>query len=379
VDRIIAEAREAMRTWLYVGWLCLLPLVAAAQPSGQATLTGTVVDAETGDPLPGAHVFIAQSTRGTTTDADGRFRLADVPLGAQRLYVSMLGYVPATRDTLLRDARTYHFQFRLVPEVIDLDGITVTAERDRKWASRLRKFEREFLGTSDRAEQTEILNPEVLSFDGGWGRLEAWAQEPLILENRALGYRIRYFLEEFERVGGTVRYDGEPLFELMAPATPEQAAAWTEARRRAFHGSFHHFLVALLNGRTREAGFLTFRRFSLDRAGGHRMRFRLDPQDIIRPGPTPSVHLLDFSNYAEIVYTGEQESDAFLRWHGALWSDPGPQRSWIELTDGPTRVDRHGEVVDPYGVTVYGYFAFERVADQLPKDYRPEEEWAKGE
>ncbi|NBB87674.1 MAG: carboxypeptidase-like regulatory domain-containing protein [Bacteroidetes bacterium] len=368
-----------MRTWLYVGWLCLLPVVAAAQPSGQATLAGTVVDAETGDPLPGAHVFIAQSTRGTTTDADGRFRLADVPLGAQRLYVSMLGYAPATRDTLLRDARTYHFRFRLEPEVIDLEGITVTAERDRKWARRLRKFEREFLGTSVRAEQTTILNPEVLSFDGGWGRLEAWAQEPLLLENRALGYRIRYFLEEFERTGGTVRYDGEPLFELMTPKTPEQAAAWAEARRRAFQGSFHHFLVALLDGRTREAGFLTFRRFSLDRTGGHRMRFGLDPQDLIRPGPTPAVHLLDFSNYVEIVYTGEDESDAFLRWHGAPWNRPGPQRSWIELTDRPARVDRHGEVVDPYGVTVYGYFAFERVADQLPKDYRPDEGWAKGE
>jgi hypothetical protein len=235
------------------------------------------------------------------------------------------------------------------------------------------------LGTSDRAKQTEILNPEVLSFDGGWGRLEAWAREPLILENLALGYRIRYFLEEFERVGGTVRYDGEPLFEPMTPDTPEQAGSWTEARRRAFHGSFHHFLVALIDGRTREAGYRTYRRFSLDRVGRSGLGFGLDPQDLIRPSPTPAVHLLDFSNYVEIVYTGEEESGAFLRWHGAPWDRPGPQRSWIELTDGPTRVDRHGEVVDPYGVTVYGYFAFERVADQLPKDYRPEEGWAKGE
>jgi hypothetical protein len=27
--------------------------------------------------------------------------------------------------------------------------------------------------------------------------------------------------------------------------------------------------------------------------------------------------------------------------------------------------------LDPYGVTVYGYFAFERIADDVPKEYRP--------
>ena len=31
----------------------------------------------------------------------------------------------------------------------------------------------------------------------------------------------------------------------------------------------------------------------------------------------------------------------------------------------------NGEVRDPYGLTVYGYFAFERVADDVPKEYRP--------
>jgi hypothetical protein len=47
------------------------------------------------------------------------------------------------------------------------------------------------------------------------------------------------------------------------------------------------------------------------------------------------------------------------------------QRSWIKLTNGPTVVDQNGEVIDPYGVTVYGYFAFERIADDVPKEYRP--------
>jgi len=43
---------------------------------------------------------------------------------------------------------------------------------------------------------------------------------------------------------------------------------------------------------------------------------------------------------------------------------------WLER--GPATVDYKGEVVERYGVTVSGYFGFERVADQVPKEYRPQ-------
>ena len=35
-------------------------------------------------------------------------------------------------------------------------------------------------------------------------------------------------------------------------------------------------------------------------------------------------------------------------------------------------VDYKGDVLDPYGVTFYGFLAYERVADELPREYRPE-------
>ncbi len=352
--------------------LGLLAPPAARAQAAYATLAGTVIDAETGAPLPGAHVFIAASMMGTATDDAGRFRLDRVPPGAHRLYVSMLGFESAARDTLLRGDRSYTFAFHLAPKVLNVGEVTVTAERDERWKKRLRAFERLFLGESANADSTRILNPEVLDFEGGWGRLEAWAEAPLVIENRALGYRLRYFLKEFIRSGGTIKYDGEPLFEELEPESRAQAAAWTENRRRAYFGSLRHYLLALLAGRCEEEGFTTYRRFSLDHLAGTQDRFWIDPQKLLRAGPSPTEKELRFAGYVEVLYRREAEEDAYLRWRGAsAWSTPANQRSWMKLTDGPTLVDHTGEVLDPYGVTVYGYFAFERIADLVPKEYRP--------
>jgi hypothetical protein len=57
-----------------------------------STLRGTVRDADTHQPLSGASVQLLDSDRGTTTAADGTFRLENLPIGRYTLTVSYLGY-----------------------------------------------------------------------------------------------------------------------------------------------------------------------------------------------------------------------------------------------------------------------------------------------
>ena len=93
-------------------------------------------------------------------------------------------------------------------------------------------------------------------FDSNWlGAFQARAVEPLLITNNALGYRVKYVLKEFKREGSTIRYDGDPLFEELSPETEEQEQRWVQNRELAFHGSFHHFLLALLDGETTERRF----------------------------------------------------------------------------------------------------------------------------
>ncbi|WKN42107.1 TonB-dependent receptor [Tunicatimonas pelagia] len=68
----------------------------SAQPEKKAvafgSITGQVIDAVTGDPLPGASVFIKGTNVGSSTDLTGEYLIRKVPEGAQTIVVNYLGY-----------------------------------------------------------------------------------------------------------------------------------------------------------------------------------------------------------------------------------------------------------------------------------------------
>ena len=373
--------RQPFRSLLLAGLLLPAPLL--AQTVELATLTGTVTDSTTGAPLEGAHVFIAVSMSGAVTDADGRYRLDGVPVGAHRLYVSRLGYEPEPRDVLLRRGGMHVFDFELQPSAIELGEVIVEAKRNRRWKRQLEEFTRLFLGETPNAQETKIMNPEVLDFEGRAGHLKAHASEPLLIENHALGYRIQYFLKDFASTPTRVQYDGEPLFEEMTPSGPEEAARWTAKRDSAFYGSFRHFILAALAGQLEEQGFKLYGRPAPDGTTGGgpegagltatripEQRFPTEAENLYVDGEVPTEKVLDFDGFAEFVYLGETETEAFLEWQGRP-GRPKYQSSFLWLERGPTVVDYKGDLHDPYGVTTAGFLAFERVADELPKEYRP--------
>jgi TonB-dependent starch-binding outer membrane protein SusC len=66
--------------------------VSAAFAQGRE-VTGTILDATLKDPLPGVTVLIKGTTRGTTTDLDGKFSIMVQP-GDQALVFSFVGFTP---------------------------------------------------------------------------------------------------------------------------------------------------------------------------------------------------------------------------------------------------------------------------------------------
>lgn len=357
-----------------LGLVLLMGPALCAQPLDGVTITGTVVDDSTGAPLPDTHVFVSGSMAGTTVQEDGSFRLSGLATGAKRLYVTRLGYEPVRRSLLFRTDTTLSLTVRLERTVIKAGEVTVRADREDEWYERLSRFKRLFIGTSDRAQRCYLRNPNVLQFDTAWwGRFEADATRPLTLENWALGYRLVYYLEEFQQRGDIVRWDGEQVFEPLTPRDSAEAQRWMENRRRAFRGSLRHFLLALLNDRVEEEQFRLYRipRAQAYRHTGRAHRVPVD-RDWILDKSADSLHEIRFPGTLEVVYDSESESEAFLDW-GDLHRRPRDhQVSHIRLNKRPIHVDEHGEIVEPYGATLYGYFAFtQRAAELLPREYRP--------
>jgi hypothetical protein len=76
---------------------------------GQYTLKGKVTDAETGDPIAFASVFLQGKTSGITTDFEGNYLLTVSSLG-DSLSVSYLGYTKQTKALEKVSEQTINFQ-----------------------------------------------------------------------------------------------------------------------------------------------------------------------------------------------------------------------------------------------------------------------------
>lgn len=79
---------------LLLAALLLLPLATSGQEADSETgrIAGVVTDAETGEPLVGANVWLVGTTLGAATDVEGRFRILDVPAGDHAVQVTYIAY-----------------------------------------------------------------------------------------------------------------------------------------------------------------------------------------------------------------------------------------------------------------------------------------------
>jgi Ca-activated chloride channel family protein len=112
---------------------------AARVAAPEVVVTGRVTDAATGAPLQGAQVMLERTRVGTTTGADGRYRLTaprEAGLGRSAvLAVSRLGYEPVrvrirtTEDRVERDVA-------LRQRAVVLDGLVATAVAPRRAAEK---------------------------------------------------------------------------------------------------------------------------------------------------------------------------------------------------------------------------------------------------
>lgn len=140
---------------LLATWILLLaaPIGSAAQP---AELRGTVEDAVSGKPLPGASVEISGPgafRRGTSTSEAGRFHFAGVPAGRYELRVRFVGY-ESLRDTLhLESGASLIHPVQLQRAIVQVEGIEVRSRpmpiERQAGMTRIRSRELRALPTAD--------------------------------------------------------------------------------------------------------------------------------------------------------------------------------------------------------------------------------------
>lgn len=375
-------ARTMMRSLLFL--LLLLTLTAHAQ----LTLTGRVVNGETDEPLPFASVFLANTTKGTTADDKGSFTLTNLQAGRFEMVVSSVGYETFSFPVYTDKPKTY--VIRLKPST-DLMEVKVKARRSPNWDKHLSFFIQNFIGTSQNALNCRLLNPKVVWFDEDDEThvLKAGANEPLIIENNALGYRIKYLLESFvyDKSQHFLSYLGHPVLEEMEARSPRQAKRWMENRRTTYYGSTMHFMRALHTRCVGEEGFVLNRiAEQLDienqRPGKEPIKTRILVRKILpvdslidADSSSASVTMLKFRPLIQVTYLKEKEETEYSRTHAPLVTnrDRIGQVSVLHMLSPNVLVEANGNYYEPLGILFEGYWSWEKVAEMLPLNYEPDE------
>ncbi len=136
---------------LFGSWLLLL-LFCLPSLAQDLAVSGRVTSSDDGSALPGVSVQVKGTTRGTTTDADGRYRLT-APANA-RLVFSFIGFLPQEVAVGNRSS----VNIRLENNAQELGEVVVTG-----YGGSVNK--REFTGASSKVNGKQFENMAVQTFD----------------------------------------------------------------------------------------------------------------------------------------------------------------------------------------------------------------------
>ena len=92
-------------------------------------ITGTVLEATTGEPLPGVNVFIEGTTQGTITGLDGEYIIIGVRPGSYTVVASFVGFARSSREGVRVNVDlTTTVDFSLTEEVFEGEGVVIVAD-----------------------------------------------------------------------------------------------------------------------------------------------------------------------------------------------------------------------------------------------------------
>jgi len=153
-------------------------------------ISGTVRDAENGEPLPGANVFIEGTTLGASTDIDGFYYILNIPPGTYLVKASYIGYGTATKSQvqIIIDMTT-KLGFDLATTLLETETVVVMAERPA--------IQKDLTSSQQSFDAEEILDApvndlgELMSLQAGVSSVETAERASIVLDAPGDGLHIR--------------------------------------------------------------------------------------------------------------------------------------------------------------------------------------------
>jgi hypothetical protein len=400
-DKKYLITRFKIKTLIFL--ILLLPYAAIAQ----FTISGKVLNHADASPVANASVFMSNTAIGGKTDDGGVFTLHNVKPGKYDVVVSIIGFETYSQTITIDDNNITLPDIKLFLKTITLNEVKVKPNNDPNWQRNFDLFKKEFLGTTELAKECKILNPELLdlSYDESTKTLTAVSVDFLVIENQALGYRIKYLLSDFVLNDRRFLYSGSVLFEELK-GTPLQEAQWKKRRLEIYEGSKMHFLHAALNSTLEQEGFRVLRvpinperpadslinkkirqytalkdkheyrdslsfwikKSRLPKLLSKPIPYILSTADIIEQTNKRGLFALGCDNDAlYITYNKEHHFNAGTI--NSLYDQNNLSNTLVSFNAAFAFFDNNGAIANPQSLTFTGVWANKRLAELLPLDY----------
>lgn len=111
--------------------MCFSVLAHAQNKLSDASISGHIIDSKTGEHLPYVMVMVGGTQIGIQTSSSGHYALRNLPLGKHDIIASFVGYKDSTVSLDIEAGKTYEVNFSLETESLSLDGVVVSATRNR--------------------------------------------------------------------------------------------------------------------------------------------------------------------------------------------------------------------------------------------------------
>ncbi len=336
-------------------------------------ISGKVLNEVTGTPMASASIFAQSTTIGTVTDENGNFKL-QLPPGGYELVVTYTGYKTEIRRVTTAGAGEA-ITVNLKEKEKELETVAIISTNEVK--DGLEKygefFNEEFIGKTANSRSTSIQNPAALHFffSKKKNRLKITATEPLVIKNNALGYNIKYTIDSFthEYNTGVSIYSGSPLYEEME-GDSTQKSIWRANRSAAYNGSLLHFMRSVYNKNLKEQQFeIQFIVTQNGKDSALKLKDAYAAMNFEKDDSTQRAEILPNQKDVGILYMAQKPSDTYVTMHPTEPKD----FKFSMLSFKPNEsivIEQNGYFYDQNDLSISGYWAWEKVAEQLPYDYK---------
>lgn len=323
-------------------YLCILYFLICGSLSAQ-TISGTVYDSVTKEPLLGASVYFEGTTIGGITDEQGKFTLYTEKNSTSQLVVTYLGY----KDVVLNISDNKPLIVYLVPKEESLDEVVVTATSLFTRKQLLQAFRIQFLGATKAGASCKILNEDAikLRYNASKKQLIASSDEDLRIKNPYLGYEIRFRLYECK-----ISYFAKSIkpYEIQQSYyagtsffidKKKDVKKYIKRRQEVYEGSSLHFMRTVATEQWDEENFAIYKK-----------GFPVYPKTHFIVSDTLKIKKVQLTDPVAILYDKKKRSDV------------RPKYTYFTI-------DGFGNFYPPDAIVFSGLMGQQRLGDALPLDY----------